>query len=63
VISAGSALTADDPADNERISLIRERLHEEASKFARGDFSHPAEIHGENMPGLRGLEAGSERLG
>lgn len=55
-------VTADEPADNEQISLIREHLREEASKFARGDFSDPAEIHGENMPGLRELEAGSERI-
>ena len=48
-----SAVTADAPADNEQISLIRKHLHEGASKLARGDFSNPAEIYGENMPGLR----------
>lgn len=55
-------VTVDEPADNEQISLIRGHLREEASKFARGDFSEPAEIHGENMPGLRELEARSERI-
>lgn len=55
-------VTADDPADNEQISLIREHLKEEAGKFARGDFSDPAAIHGEDMPGLKELEAGAERI-
>jgi hypothetical protein len=55
-------VTADEPADNEQISLIREHLREEVSKFGRGDFSDPAAIHGEDMPGLKELEAGSERI-
>ena len=55
-------VTADDPADNEQIFLIREHLREEVSKFGRGDFSDPAAIHGEDMPGLKELEAGSERI-
>jgi hypothetical protein len=55
-------VTADDPADNEQISLIREHLREEVSKFGRGDFSDPAAIHGEDMPGLKELEAGAERI-
>ena len=55
-------VTADDPADDRQISLIREHLREEADKFSRSDFSDPAEIHGEDMPGLKELEAGASRI-
>lgn len=43
---------AKDPTDKAQIDLARGHLREEASKFSRGDFSDPAEIHGANMPGL-----------
>lgn len=36
---------------------IRAHLREIAGRFARGDFSGPAYIHGENMPGLAELRA------
>ena len=49
-------VVADDPTDQEQLSLIREHLKEEADKFSQGDFSDPAEIHGEDMPGLEQLE-------
>jgi hypothetical protein len=49
-------VVADDPTDQEQLSLIREHLQEEADKFSQGDFSDPAEIHGEDMPGLKELE-------
>jgi uncharacterized protein (DUF305 family) len=49
-------VVADDPTDQEQLSLIREHLKEEADKFSQGDFSDPAEIHGEDMPGLKELE-------
>ena len=55
-------VVADDPADGEQVALIREHLREEAEVFRRGDFSDPAEIHGEDMPGLRELEAGAQRI-
>lgn len=55
-------VTAEDPADAEQIFLVQEHLEEEASKFARGDFSDPAAIHGEDMPGLRELEAGTDKI-
>ncbi len=55
-------VVADDPADGEQVALIREHLREEAEAFERGDFSDPAEIHGENMPGLKELEAGASRI-
>jgi len=48
---------AKDPEDSRQIELIREHLKMEARKFARGDYSDPARLHGADMPGLRELEA------
>ncbi|MBF8186191.1 aspartate carbamoyltransferase [Nonomuraea sp. K274] len=55
-------VTADDPADAEQVTLIREHLTEEASGFSKGDFGDPASIHGTEMPGLRELEQGHTRI-
>jgi uncharacterized protein (DUF305 family) len=56
------AVTADDPADTPQIGLIRAHLEAEARKFAGGDFSDPATIHGDEMPGLAALRAGYSRV-
>lgn len=53
---------ADDPGDEQNVAAIREHLREEADAFSRGEFSDPASVHGEEMPGLAELEAGSERM-
>jgi hypothetical protein len=55
-------VTAKDPANHEQIALIQTHLQEEAAKFQRGDFSDPATIHGEEMPGLAKLRAGAEQI-
>jgi uncharacterized protein (DUF305 family) len=55
-------VVADDPTDEEQLSLIRKHLNEEADKFSRGDFSDPAEIHGEDMPGLKELEENASSI-
>lgn len=55
-------VTADDPADTEQVRLIREHLGAEQAAFARGDFSDPAVIHGQDMPGLRALQSGYRRF-
>lgn len=52
------AVTADDPADQRQIDLIRQHLTEERDNFARGDFDDPARIHGHDMPGVAELTAG-----
>jgi len=39
----------------EQIELIRRHLKKISQEFSRGDFSNPAKIHGENMPGLAEL--------
>lgn len=46
------ALNADDQA---QIGLIRQHLKDIANRFSQGDFSGPAYIHGEAMPGLQAL--------
>jgi hypothetical protein len=41
-----------DPANVEQIKLIREHLTKISHEFQQGDFSNPAKIHGDSMPGL-----------
>jgi len=53
---------AKDPEDMEQIRLIQQHLTEEAERFARGDFSDPAALHGEDMPGLQVLERSGRDL-
>lgn len=47
---------AKDKSDKEQISLIRAHLSEISGEFRQGDFSKPAKIHGETMPGLAELK-------
>lgn len=51
-------VTANDPADQVQIELIRAHLREERDSFARGDFEDPAAIHGHDMPGVAELSEG-----
>jgi hypothetical protein len=44
-----------DGTNTEQIKLIREHLAKISKEFIQGDFSNPAKIHGENMPGLAEL--------
>jgi hypothetical protein len=55
-------VTADDPRDAGQVRLIREHLRTEAAAFAQGDFTDPATIHGDGMPGLATLRAGTDRI-
>jgi hypothetical protein len=41
-----------DDGDREQIALIQTHLQEEALRFQAGDFDDPAQIHGDEMPGL-----------
>jgi hypothetical protein len=43
-------------ADSEQIRLIRQHLSKISAEFLRGDFSNPAKIHGDAMPGLAELK-------
>jgi hypothetical protein len=51
-----------DDGDSEQIALIQTHLQEEALRFQQGDFDDPAQIHGDNMPGLAVLRAGYEQV-
>jgi len=53
---------ADVAGDSEQIDLIRRHLEAEAARFRAGDFDDPAQIHGEEMPGLAELKAGAKRI-
>jgi hypothetical protein len=44
-----------DKANTAQIKLIREHFSKISEEFKQGDFSNPAKVHGENMPGLDGL--------
>jgi hypothetical protein len=55
-------VVADDPADNEQITLIRSHLRDEVKRFRRGDFGDPKSIHGHEMPGVRILASKSHEL-
>jgi hypothetical protein len=48
--------------DDKQIAVVRSHLLEEAAKFARGDYSDPAYIHGKTMSGLSELESGGSRV-
>jgi hypothetical protein len=56
------AVTANDASDTKQVGLIRSHLAHEATRFARGDFSDPATIHGSDMPGLTTLAAAGDKL-
>jgi hypothetical protein len=55
-------VVADDPQDTAQITLIREHLTTEVDRFRRGDFTDPARIHGNEMPGLDALRAHGGRI-
>jgi hypothetical protein len=45
-----------------QIALIQQHLQYEALKFQKGNYSDPAMLHGENMPGLRELQEGASHI-
>ena len=51
-----------DPSNKKQIALIQSHLKEESEKFRKGDFSDPAKIHGQDMPGLAELKAGAKQI-
>lgn len=55
-------VTANDKDDSTQIGLIRVHLRTEAQRFGRGDFSDPAKIHGNDMPGLAAMAAAGGKL-
>jgi hypothetical protein len=55
-------VTADDPADVQQVTLVRDHLRREREKFARGDYEDPAAIHGHDMDGVAELAAGFREI-
>jgi hypothetical protein len=43
------------PGNSAQIQLILQHLSKISQEFQQGDFSNPAKIHGESMPGLQDL--------
>jgi hypothetical protein len=52
-------VVAKDPKDTEQISLIQQHLQYQAEQFQKGDYSNPAALHGQDMPGLKELADGT----
>jgi hypothetical protein len=50
-------VVAKDAADVAQVRLVRQHLREIEAQFRKGDFSAPAHIHGNDMPGLAQLKA------
>jgi hypothetical protein len=50
-------VTARKPSDAVQIRLVRGHLKDLQAQFQSGEFSGPAHIHGEDMPGLAQLKA------
>ncbi len=53
---------AQEAGDTQQLALIQQHLSGLAVSFAKGDFSGPAHIHGEAMPGLNALAAGAAQM-
>lgn len=53
---------ARDPDQSDQIAMIRRHLKHEAERFQQGDFGDPAKLHGQDMPGLKELEAGASDI-
>jgi hypothetical protein len=50
-------IVAKDAADAQQISMVRAHLQLMRGRFEQGDYSGPAHIHGDAMPGLADLKA------
>lgn len=46
----------------DQVTMIQQHLKHESAAFQRGDYSDPASLHGENMPGLKELQAGASQI-
>jgi hypothetical protein len=50
-------VVAKNPEDATLVQLIRQHLQDIQQRFLKGDFSGPAHVHGQDMPGLADLKA------
>lgn len=51
-----------DPGSHDQVPFIQQHLQHEAERFQLGDFSDPAKLHGDQMPGLKELQAGASAI-
>lgn len=51
-----------DRSYTDQVPLIQKHLREEAGRFQHGDYSDPAVLHGADMPGLKELQLGAQRV-
>jgi len=51
-----------DAVDADLVGHIQHHLSMEAGAFQSGDFSDPAKLHGQSMPGLRELQANAPKI-
>lgn len=61
-MNGGTQTVISKDRDPVQARLIRNHLRSEQARFARGDFSSPATIHGSEMPGLSELAGASGML-
>lgn len=55
-------ITVDKDGSDEDVSRIRSHLQSITEEFDKGNFSDPATLHGNQMPGLQTLQERHERL-
>jgi len=46
----------------DQVLLIQQHLRKEADRFQHGDYSDPATLHGADMPGLKDVQLGAQRV-
>jgi hypothetical protein len=51
-----------DASAKDQVAMIQQHLKHEAETFQHGDYSDPASLHGENMPGLKDLHDGASQI-
>lgn len=49
-------------AASDQVSLIQQHLRHEATAFQSGNYGDPTSLHGEDMPGLREMQAGAAQI-
>jgi hypothetical protein len=51
-----------DASEKDQVVLIQQHLQHEAEAFQRGDYSDPASLHGDHMPGLKELQTDAGQI-
>jgi len=51
-----------DASGASQVPLIQQHLKHEAARFQKGDYSDPGMLHGQDMPGLKDLQAAGAKI-